>query len=230
MKENIAFIKQFDAKNLAKLDKVSQENYQLLKVDTENFTDFSFFEVVPDAEATLASWVKTVKGTFKEVEPPKSLPTKAEKKESKVSAPRKTTQKKEVAKPEKVASDKPSEKSDKNELLKQTLRDEIRQMLEQLRSNSKFEKKIASELSKYLQKNQIGLGASKDDELTKLKAKHKFYKKLLAGDTADFKAIAKRVGLSYTISKPRKKKGLSGVKKPKKEKTFGQKISSFFGF
>ena len=230
MKENIAFIKQFDAKNLSKLDKVSQENYQLLKVDTENFTDFSIFEVVPDAEATLTSWVKTVKGTIKEVEPSKPTPRKVEKQESKAPAPKKTTVKKEVAKPEKVASEKPSEKSDKNELLKQTLRDEIKQMLEQLRSNSKFEKKIASELSKYLQKNQIGLGASKDDELTKLKAKHKFYKKLLAGDTADFKAIAKRVGLSYTISQPKKKKGLSGVKKLKKEKTLGQKISSFFGF
>ena len=230
MKENIAFMKQFDAKNLAKLDKVSQENYQLLKVDTENFTDFSIFKVVPDAEATLASWVKTVKGTIKEIEPSKPTPLKAEKKESKASAPRKTPVKKEVTKNEKVESEKPSKQSSKTELLKQKLKEEIGQMFEQVKTNAKFKDKIATELSKYLEKNQTGLGAAKDDELTKLKAKHKFYKKLLAGDTADFKLIAKRVGLSYTISQPRTKKGLSGVKKPKKEKTLGQKISNFFEF
>ncbi|MEA5425398.1 hypothetical protein [Arcicella lustrica] len=233
MKANIAFIKNFDTTTLAKLDKVSQENYQLLKEDTETFTDFSIFDVVPDAAATLESWVKTVKATIKEVELPKPLLVKAQKKEKKVSAPIKTTEKKEVAKLEKLASEKLSEESDKNKLLKQTLRDEIKQMLEQVKENSKFKDKIFLELSKYLQKNQTGLGARKDDELTKLKARHKFYKNLLKGDTADFKAIAKKVGLSYTISKPRAKrakKGLLGVKKPKKEKTLGQKISSFFGF
>jgi hypothetical protein len=37
---NIALVKSITASQLAQLDKVSQENYQLLKEDTEGFSDF----------------------------------------------------------------------------------------------------------------------------------------------------------------------------------------------
>lgn len=232
MKANIEFIKNFDAKNLAKLDKVSQENYQLLKEDTENFTDFSIFDVVPDAAATLESWVKTVKPTINEVEKSVSVSPKAKVSKTtvqKAQKPVKSETKSKESKPSEVIKTKAPKQSqsEKNEILKEQLRVENKELIAKLRINSKFKNKLSKELAKFLQANQMGLGAKSDDaELTKLKGQNKFYKNLLAGDKSDFKAIAKRVGYSYTISKPRVKRGLSG----KKEKSFKDKIIDFFSF
>ncbi|MBB6003832.1 hypothetical protein [Arcicella rosea] len=233
MKANIEFIKKFDTTTLAKLDKVSQENYQLLKEDTENFTDFSIFDVAPDAAATLESWVKTVKATIKEVEKPVAVSPKSKASRpsvQKAQKPAKQETKSDESKPTEVIKTKAPKQSqsEKNEILKEQLREENKELISKLRINSKFKNKLSKELSKFLQVNQMGLGAkSDDDELTKLKGQNKFYKNLLAGDKADFKAIAKRVGYSYTISKPRAKKGLSGVKKTK---SFKDKIVDFFSF
>lgn len=233
MKANIEFIKNFDAKNLAKLDKVSQENYKILKEDTEDFTDFSIFDVVPDAAATLESWVKTVKATIKEVEKPVAVSPKPKVSRPSVQKAQKTAKqdtKSDESKPSKVIKTKEPKQSqsEKNEILKEQLREENKELIAKVKQNSKFKDKLSKELSEYLQKNQMGLGAKSDDaELTELKAKNKFYKNIFAGDKADFKAIAKRVGYSYTISKPRAKKGLSGVKKTK---SFKDKIVDFFSF
>lgn len=235
MKENIEFIKKFDTKNLAKLDKVSQENYKMLKEDTEDFTDFSIFDVVPDAAATLESWVKTVKATIKDFEKPVAVSPKAKVSRpsvQKAQKPAKQETKSDESKPSKVIKTKAPKQSqlEKNEILKEQLRDENKELIAKVKQNSKFKDKLSKELSEYLQKNQMGLGAKSDDsELTQLRAKNKFYKNLLAGDKADFKAIARRVGYDYAISKPRprKIKGLSGVKKTK---SFKDKIVDFFSF
>ncbi|MEA5402604.1 hypothetical protein VB776_06745 [Arcicella sp. DC2W] len=227
------FIKNFDAKNLAKLDNVSQENYKILKDDTDNFTDFSIFDVVPDAEATLESWVKTVKATIKEVEKPVvvSPNSKASRPSvQKAQKPAKQETKSNESKPSKVIKTKAPKQSqlEKNEILKEQLREENKELIAKVKQNSKFKDKLSKELSEYLQKNQMGLGAKSDDaELKQLRAKNKFYKNLLAGDKADFKAIARRVGYDYAISKPRpkKSKGLSGARKVK---SFTDKIVDFF--
>ena len=51
-----------------------------------------------------------------------------------------------------------------------------------------------------------------EEQIQILKGKRKFYKNLIKGDTADFKAIALRVGLDFKKSQPKpKKQNLSGV-------------------
>jgi hypothetical protein len=49
--KNIELVKSITASQLAQLDKVSQENYQLLKEDTEGFSDFdTLFSISTEAE------------------------------------------------------------------------------------------------------------------------------------------------------------------------------------
>jgi hypothetical protein len=44
-----------------------------------------------------------------------------------------------------------------------------------------------------------------EEQIQILKGKRKFYKNLIKGDTADFKAIALRIGLDFKKSKPKPK-------------------------
>lgn len=79
---NIEFIKSFNPKDLTLLGKESKTSYQDLKSDTENFTDFSVLDYVPEMEQLLEAWVKTVKSVeakkaVSTVVPPKSTKTKA---------------------------------------------------------------------------------------------------------------------------------------------------------
>lgn len=118
-------------------------------------------------------------------------------------------------------------KSEKPSLLKMNeLQSQLITLKSKVIENAKFKEKIAAELKAYLSSQVQGLSGA-GSETEKLKKQIKFYKNLLAGDKADFKAIAKRVGYSYTISKPRAKKGLSGVKNTK---SFKDKIVDFFSF
>ena len=205
---NIKYIQQFNPKYLSLLGKETQENYQLLKEDTENFRDFSVFEAVPDAEKTLNAWVISVNEKLKDL--PMEVP---------VSKTAKISEDKHLkARPTKPVNTKIAEQ-------KIQLKKELLQMMAKVKENSKFKDKIAKELQQYVKQVNIGLGAIKDEEFIKLKAKHKFYKNLLAGDTADFKAIAKRVGLTYSHTKPRAKQNQTGLGA---KKSIGEHIKDFF--
>ncbi len=205
---NIKFIQQFNTKYLSLLGKETQENYQLLKEDTENFRDFSVFEAVPDAEKTLNAWVISVNEKLKDL--PIEVP---------VSKTTKTSEDKNLkARPPKAINAKINEQ-------KIQLKKELMMMVAKVKENAKFKEKVAKELQQYLKQVNIGLGAIKDEEFIKLKAKHKFYKNLLAGDTADFKAIAKRVGLTYSHTKPRAKQNQAGLGA---KKSIGEHIKDFF--
>lgn len=121
-----------------------------------------------------------------------------------------------------VTKVKESDKVEKLKVQLSTLKEKVVQ-------NSKFKEKIAAELKAYL--SSQGLSGS-NSEINNLKIKIKFYKSILAADTADFRAIARRVGFIGYLKKKKKAvlSGLGKTKTPKKEKTFGEKVSNFFGF
>lgn len=100
----------------------------------------------------------------------------------------------------------------KKETLLAEKQTELKQLKETVIANSKFKEKLAEELAKHLK--STGLGESKQEAFSKLSLDEKiafitkqikFYKNLIKGDKADFKAIGKKIGYSYTISKPRSK-------------------------
>lgn len=88
-------------------------------------------------------------------------------------------------------------------------RAELSELQSIVRSNSDFKEKIAEEMQAHLKSVGLaGLGKqlTPELELVQLNQKITFYKNLIRGDKDDFKAIAKRVGLDFRKSKPRKKK------------------------
>lgn len=206
--KNITLVKSITASQLAQLDKVSQENYQLLKEDTEGFSDFdTLFSISTEAEETLDALIQTAEavGIFQKQEKPKSTTSKT---------------------PSKKKATNTVDKRAQQKVEKQTLeRDNLVQEVEELKttviSNSQFKEKVAAELRKFLKVSQTGLSGvlTKDqkeltveEQIQILKGKRKFYKNLIKGDTSDFKAIALRVGLDFKKSQPKpKKQSLSGV-------------------
>ena len=206
--KNITLVKSITPSQLAQLDKVSQENYQLLKEDTEGFSDFdTLFSISTEAEETLDALIQTAEavGVFQKKEKPKSTTSKT---------------------PSKKKATNTVDKRAQQKVEKQTLeRDNLVQEVEELKttviSNSQFKEKIAAELRKFLKVSQTGLSGvlTKDqkeltleEQIQILKGKRKFYKNLIKGDTSDFKAIALRVGLDFKKSQPKpKKQSLSGV-------------------
>lgn len=200
---NIDFIKKVTSTDLAKLDKDSQDNYQELKSDTENFSDFNtIFEAVPDAEMMLDIWVQTAKK--KGINP-------FEEKTTSVVSPKKE-------KVNSTVNKKAEEKQARLLQLREELKNEIRELKARVISHAELKEKIASELSKYLKSQPTGLsGTDLENEILKLKKQKTFYSNLLKGDKADFKAIAQRVGLDYRKSTLKAKKTLAGIaQKPKK--------------
>lgn len=69
-----------------------------------------------------------------------------------------------------------------------------------VKQNARFKNNIGEELTRYLKENVVRLGLGGlpiDYEIEQLKAKDKFYTNLLKNDKEDFKAIAKRLGLTF---------------------------------
>jgi hypothetical protein len=93
--KNIELVKSITASQLAQLDKVSQENYQLLKEDTEGFSDFdTLFSISTEAEETDAL-IQTAEavGIFQKQEKPKSTTSKAPSKKKTNSVDKRAQQK-----------------------------------------------------------------------------------------------------------------------------------------
>ena len=119
-------------------------------------------------------------------------------------------------------------------------RQELANLQNIVRSNAEFKEKIATEMQAHL--HQVGLSGlgRKDDELTpnelmnRLNEKIKFYKNLIRGDKSDFQAIAKRIGLDFRKSAPRKKKtpeyeeGLQGLGRQKQSLNLWGKFVEWF--
>ncbi len=83
---------------------------------------------------------------------------------------------------------------------KANLQSKVQELYELVKQNARFKNQIGEELTKYLKENVVRLGLGGlpiDYEIEKLKAKVKFYSNLLKNDKDDFKAIAKRLGLSF---------------------------------
>lgn len=331
---NIAFIKSFKEKDLNLLGEESQKNFQILKDDTENLSDFSMMEGFPEMEQLLDAWVKTAKlvEAKKEVSKPSPVPTPASAKKPAMPATTTATPKaSKKAKPQfisgdylkkpkiytedevdfmkviqvfpnepfslnnnqndvvysygtqnymgkiltysdyqikgfdivksnlsafKKAKDKydklitPKNDNAKKEKSLDTKLKEFRTLKAQVMANAKFKDKLAVELNNHFRVH--GLGGPKEEAFSKLtldaKIKFineqiKFYKNLLTGDKADFKAIGKRIGLDYRKSKPKAKKsmpspgpaleGLGKAKpkvkkvKPKRKKNLLQRFSKW---
>lgn len=105
-------------------------------------------------------------------------------------------------------------------------RQELYELKQMVISNAKFKERIAEEMQSHLKEVGLaGLGSvnspTQEMILVDLNSKISFYKNLIRGDKDDFKAIAKRIGLDFRKSKPRKKKtvdtdeGLQGLGRPK---------------
>lgn len=206
--KNITLIKSITPSQLAQLDKVSQENYQLLKEDTEGFSDFdTLFSISTEAEETLDALIQTAEavGIFQKQEKPKSTASKATSKKNTTKSVDKRAQ----------------QKIEKQTLERDNLEQEVEELKATIIANSQFKDKLAAELQKYLKVSQTGLSGvltknqkelTLEEQIQILKGKRKFYKNLIKGDTSDFKAIALRVGLDFKKSKPKpKKQSLSGV-------------------
>jgi len=215
--KNIEKIKSITATQLAQLDKVSQENYQLLKEDTEGFSDFdTLFSISTEAEETLDALIQTAEATgiFQKQEKPKTTTSKATNKKSSTKSVDKRTQ----------------QKAEKQNLEIENLEKEVEQLKDTVIGNAQFKEKIATELQKFLKVSQSGLSGvltknqkelTLEEQIQILKGKRKFYKNLIKGDTADFKVIALRIGLDFKKSKPKpKKQNLSGVAGTQQVETF----------
>lgn len=330
---NIAFIKSFNEKDLNLLGKESQITYKDLKSDTEDFSDFSILEMIPEMEQTLEAWVKTAKQVEAKKEVDKPAPAKMPT-AKKVSTPARTRTtatpqapkakaefrsgdylRKPAMYPEDVVdymlvmqvfknepyslnknqtdvvysygtenfmgkkitytdyqieaekivksslsvfqkakvkyqkSITPKNNDAKKEKTLATKQAELNVLKDKVMANAKFKDKLANELTKHM--NVTGLGAEKvpfskkslDEKIKFINEQIKFYKNLLTGDKADFKAIGKRIGLDYRKSKPKAKKptpvpmqaleGLGKAKpkakkiKPKRKKTLLQRFSKW---
>ncbi|MDI9858953.1 hypothetical protein [Flectobacillus roseus] len=206
--KNIELVKSITASQLAQLDKVSQENYQLLKEDTEGFSDFdTLFSISTEAEETLDALIQTAEavGIFQKQEKAKSTTSKAPSKKKVTNSVDKRAQ----------------QKVEKQTLERDNLEKEVEELKATVIANAQFKEKIAAELRKFLKVSQTGLSGvltknqkelTLEEQIQILKGKRKFYKNLIKGDTADFKAIALRVGLDFKKSKPKSKnQSLSGV-------------------
>ncbi|NBB30618.1 hypothetical protein [Cellulophaga sp. BC115SP] len=206
--KNITLVKSITPSQLAQLDKVSQENYQLLKEDTEGFSDFdTLFSISTEAEETLDALIQTAEavGIFQKQEKPKSTTSKTPSKKKATNTVDKRAQ----------------QKVEKQTLERDNLEKEVEELKATVISNSQFKEKIAAELRRFLKVSQTGLSGvltknqkelTLEEQIQILKGKRKFYKNLIKGDTSDFKAIALRVGLDFKKSQPKpKKQNLSGV-------------------
>lgn len=123
----------------------------------------------------------------------------------------------EVAKPaaktksnKKTEAEKEKEALAKKEVVKEKLEKEVKELLAKVKANAKLKDKIVSEVKIYLNANGLAGKPDKkpmtlDEKIKMLKHKKHFYTNILSGDKADFKAIGKRVGLSYRTSTPKKK-------------------------
>lgn len=80
------------------------------------------------------------------------------------------------------------------------LQKSVQEKYELVKQNARFKNQIGEELTNYLKTNVVRLGLGGlpiDYEIEQLKAKDKFYTNLLKNDRDDFKAIAKRLGLTF---------------------------------
>lgn len=83
---------------------------------------------------------------------------------------------------------------------KSNLQKSVQEKYELVKQNARFKNQIGEELTNYLKENRprLGLGGLPIDyEIEQLKAKDRFYTNLLKNDKDDFKAIAKRLGLTF---------------------------------
>lgn len=85
-------------------------------------------------------------------------------------------------------------------LIKANLEKDVSEKYILVKQNARFKNNIGEELTRYLKDNVVRLGLGGlpiDYEIEQLKAKDKFYTNLLKNDKEDFKAIAKRLGLTF---------------------------------
>lgn len=118
----------------------------------------------------------------------------------------------------------PKPKVDKDAELIEKLKGDLATLKKQVVANSKFKTKIAKELDKFLS-SQNTLSGTQSEKVAVLKGKIKFYKGLLNTDNADFKAIARRIGLDYKLTSVKAKPTLGRpAKKPAKKKNFLERL------
>jgi hypothetical protein len=138
------------------------------------------------------------KGYDKFVPAPKmTTSSTAKKAQAKPVAPTATTQQRASAKMQGNALSKEKAKQKQKQILEVS----VVEKYDLVKQNARFKNDIGEELTAYLKENvpRLGLGGLPIDyEIEQLKAKDKFYSNLLKGDSADFKAIAKRLGLTFT--------------------------------
>lgn len=127
-------------------------------------------------------------------------------------------------KPEPKPKPAPKPKVDKEAQLIEKLKSDLATYKKQVVENAKFKDKIAAEMTRFVN-SQKTLSGTDSVEVARLKGQIKFYKNVLKGDTADFKAIAKRIGLDYRKSSVKAKATLGRpAKKPAKKKSFLERL------
>jgi hypothetical protein len=248
LSREIAFLKSITKKDLEAIGKHSKESvitYEYFRDDSENFTDTEPFEYIEEMGLTLQKWVGTVKKIMEVYPQDFADNSQFSDEDDEVIAPIKTTPKKPrvtktVMNLEERARMKEENKESKkaaNLLAKIELkRAELVSLKQLVVSNAEFKERIGQEMNEHLKiVGLAGLGNKKtlppELEIIQLNEKIKFYKNLIRGDKDDFKAIAKRIGLDFRKSKPRKKKEiepLSGLGRQKQSMSLWDKFVVWF--